>query len=84
MQLRQSKLQSWSWELSLAAQSELGKEQQVPPQQHILINPPLGCQHCQQGLTTGQAVPQSKKDRSEVSEDRRSHKQVQGTGATKG
>lgn len=33
VQLRQSRLQrqSWKWELSLAAQSELGREQRVPP-----------------------------------------------------
>lgn len=53
------------------------------PQQHVLTNPPPGCQHGRQGLTVGQAVPfvaQIEKDRSEVSEDRRSHKQVQDTG----
>lgn len=53
------------------------------PQQHVLTNPPPGCQRGRQGLTVGQAVPfvaQIEKDGSKVSEDRRSHKQVQDTG----
>lgn len=73
MQLRQSRFQrqSWDWELSLDAQSELGKVQRVPPGS---TSSPT---HLQQGSPWAR---QWHKSRRIAARRARSHEQVQGTG----